>query len=124
MAFVSLSVLGNIIISSFQCSGWLNIYQRFIIHLCRTVYNILHSNTPTYLRELIRFNMNSPLKFISRYSSRTHQLSCPTHRTSKFLSAFSYTAGKFFNALPSATRSPSQLSTFLFAVNSLQCFAL
>jgi len=41
---------------SYQRSGWLNIYQRFIVHLCCTTYKTLHSNTPMYLRDLLHFN--------------------------------------------------------------------
>ena len=35
-----------------QLSGWLNMRQRWILHLCCITHKILHTDTPVYLREL------------------------------------------------------------------------
>ncbi|KYM96666.1 hypothetical protein ALC62_12662 [Cyphomyrmex costatus] len=95
----------------FSRSGWLNIRQRFILHLCCLVFRLLHSGVPRYLRNLLYFN--SDLHANNTPDTR-HQdsLSYPRHRTSKFKAAFSYTATKFYNAMPSFIRLSPSLPSF------------
>jgi len=96
---------------SFQRSGWLNIYQRFIVHLCCTTYKTLRSNTPIYLRDLLHLNIESH-SGLSSDTRHLNLLSCPSHHTRKFQNAFSYSSVKYYNSLPSNIRTKTSLSSF------------
>jgi len=96
---------------SYQRSGWLNIYQRFIVHLCCTIYKTLHSNTPLYLRDLLHLNIESH-SGMSIDTRHQNLLSCPSHHTKKFQNAFSYSSAKFYNSLPPHIRAETSLSSF------------
>jgi len=100
---------------AYQYSGWLNIYQRYIVHLGCTTFKTLHSGTPSYLRDLLYFNTESRS---GPYMCTRHQncLSCPPYHTKKFESAFSYAAVKLYNSLPPSIRSESSFSSFKAAL--------
>jgi len=97
-------------------SGWLNIHQRFILHLCCLTFNVLRSNTPPYLRDLLHLNHefhSSPLPL----TRSRDLLSFPSHRSLKFRASFSFTSAKYYNSLPSSIRSSPSLSAFRSAAS-------
>jgi len=95
----------------YQRSGWLNIYQRFIIYLCCITYKTLHSNISMYLRGILHLNTdsNSGLSISTRHQNL---LFCPSHHTKKFQNAFLYSSVKFYNSFPSYKRTKTFLSFF------------
>jgi len=98
----------NHITPLFKQFGWLNIQLCFILHLCCLVFNVLQSNTPSYLRNFL--HLNSEFHSSSLPATRFHDfLSVPSHRSLKLRSSFSYTAAKYFNSLPPDIR-------FLFSI--------
>jgi len=96
---------------SFQRSGWLNIYQRFIVHLCCITYKTLRLNTPMYLRELLHLNIESH-SGLSIDTRHQNLLSCPSHHTRKYQNSFSYSSPKYYNSLPPDIRTKTSLSSF------------
>jgi len=96
---------------SYQRSGWLNVYQCFIVHLCCLTYKTLCLNTPLYLRELLVLNTESH-SGLSMNTRHQNLLSCPPHHTKKYESAFSYLAVKFYNSLPSGILAKTCLPSF------------
>ena len=71
----------------FLRSGWLNVRQRWILHLCCIVHKALESETPIYLNELLC--SNSSLHSVYAPSTRRGaDLAVPVHRTVKFTASF------------------------------------
>ena len=95
----------------FERSDWLRIHQRFVLHLCCLVFNVLQTGIPSYLRDLLHSNFEFHTDSASSTRSQT-QLAFPRHRTSKFQNSFSYLAVKYFNSLPPSIRSSSSLPSF------------
>ena len=105
------------ILPFFLRSGWLNVRQRWILHLCCIVHKALESETPIYLRELLCSNSS----WHSVYAPSTRRgadLSVPAHRTVKFTASFSYLSCFYYNSLSLEIRSPSSIPAFKCAVRS------
>ena len=101
----------NHISPSLQMSGWLNMRQRWILYLCCMTHKILHTGTPSYLRELLATN----LQLHQSRSSTTRQaaqLTIPRHHSTKFRGSFSYAATYYYNQLPG----------YIKAIKTIKCF--
>jgi len=94
----------------YQRSGWLKIWQRFI--LCYLVFFLLRSNTPLYLRRLLQLNFEHHSSFNPLVTRYQDYLFFPIHWSTKFCAAFSYTFVKYFNSLPDSIK--TSLSLFFF----------
>jgi hypothetical protein len=95
----------------FQASGWLNIEQRYNVHLCCLVRKILQLNIPAYLQACLYYNQE--LHSISSSSTRFHSsLAFPRYRTTKFQVIFLYIAVKYLNLLPDDVRACLSFSPF------------
>lgn len=104
----------------FQRSGWLNVYQHFVVHLCCMTYNILKTN-PGYLRELLCLN-------IVAYSSWFSDTKLVTKINSQFIAPQNF-KGLSHMCLENSTILFLQvyapyLRSLLFAVSSLDTLLL
>jgi len=100
-----------------------NASQRFILHLYCLVFRLLRSGILRYLHTLLY--LNSDLYSDDTPDTRYHNsLSFPRHRTSKFKTAFSYTATKFYNILLPSDFCPFFLRFALPLPSSYQRFEL
>ena len=95
----------------FLRSGWLNMRQRWILHICYLTFKLLSFRSPSYLYSI--FRTNSSYHSSNAPSTRSQSLlSIPSHRTSKFQALFSYLSSCSYNSLPSEIRSLPSISLF------------
>jgi Reverse transcriptase (RNA-dependent DNA polymerase) len=88
--------------------GWLNMKQRWKLHLCCSVHKILYKKHPIYLNN--KLSLRSQIHRVNlRFSGYT--LNIPKYKTAIFKKSFSYMAPSLYNKLPAHVK-----------VLSLQCF--
>lgn len=94
--------------TSFVASKWLNLNERFNLHMSCSVFKILKYRTPEYLATKLVKNSDLHMR-----STRHRDLFCiPKHSSAQFQRSFSYNAVKNFNALPENVKSLSSLTSF------------
>ena len=95
-------------------SGWLNMKQRYMVHLCCLIYKLISTGVPPYLRELLVTNHERRTDdYIStRYD---YNLSVPPCHSTKFYSSFTYCSALYYNSLPSEIRAVTSFASFKHA---------
>lgn len=94
--------------SKFLESKWLNLNERFELHIACLTYKINKLETPDYLfRKLVKGN------YIHSCPTRNCDLyNVPKHRYAQFQRSFSYNSAKIFNSLPQNVKVQSTIPTF------------
>ena len=90
---------------------WLPIKARIEYKICTMTYKVLKSNSPLYLRELLK-NFNPQLNVRLRHQDDNERLSEESFRTNYAKRSFKIIAPKFYNLLPSEIKVSENIKIF------------
>lgn len=101
--------------NKFLETGWLNLNERYQVHMACLTYNIVKTQCPEYLFTKLVTGDDThqrPTRFCNLFR-------VPKHRTALFERGFSYNAVSVFNKIPQNIRDCQHVATFRKHVKTL-----